>query len=72
MYKFVIDVKEVHTVPVKVDAKTVEEALQKAMQATRNGELDYEHMEFSQTLDPATWNVYQELEPGSDKYDLVY
>lgn len=72
MFKFVTDVKEVHSIPVEVEAKTVEEALQKAAEASRNGDLDYDNMEFSHTLDPATWNVYQELEPGSNKYELVF
>ena len=70
MYKFVIDVKEVHTVPVKVEPRQLKK-LYKSNASNQEWGVGLEHMEFSQTLDPQPGTCIR-IEPGSDKYDLVY
>lgn len=76
MSKYIVGVKEVYEVQIKVEAESLEEAIEKA-RAIVNDENDFvilerdTAMEYSHHLPEEDWNVYKLTNEENNWYELV-
>ena len=59
MKKYIIYIREVHLVPVEVEANNVSEAMNAANDKLASGDVDYDLLEYDYTLDTDQWS-YEE------------
>lgn len=60
--KVMVHIKEIYFTPVEVEIDDTEfyvsAALDKALEMLENGEVDLDAIEYSQTMDVGTWDVF--------------
>ncbi len=62
MKTFIVNVKEVHNLPVPVEANTPEEAKSKVEDMLAAATANYDVLEYSHTMPPTSWNVEEKVE----------
>jgi hypothetical protein len=55
--KFIVYVKEVHVLPVEIEASSDAEAVMLVKEAIANNEVDLDCLEYSHTLDSSEWRA---------------
>ncbi len=56
--KYIVEVKEVHTLNVEVETSSKEHAIEMAKSKIASGDANMDCLEYSHTLDSDLWNVY--------------